>query len=100
MFFDAITTGALKRRYHEAIVDNDADDNLSVASSARSNSFEGEPDTNGAAGPSQYVETVNQSLELFTRSSGASLAFDNFDHFFFTTGGLSRASGTSAVSTP
>src|SRR5579871_2555701 len=58
------------------------------------------PDTCGAAGTSQYVETVNQEIELFNRSTGASLAEVSLGTFLFTTGGLSRADGGSGESDP
>jgi uncharacterized repeat protein (TIGR01451 family) len=50
------------------------------------------PDTNGAAGPAAYVERVNAAIELFpTKGSSANGLIDGASHFFFTTGGLSRA---------
>jgi uncharacterized repeat protein (TIGR01451 family) len=59
------------------------------------------PDTNGAAGPSAYVETVNQAIELFpTKGSSANGIRDALDHFFYTTGGLSRADSGSRPGDP
>ena len=59
------------------------------------------PDTCGAAGPSAYVETVNQNLALYpNKSTGASPDTDDFDHFWFTTGGLSQVDPTSFRSDP
>ena len=59
------------------------------------------PDTNGAAGPSAYVETVNQTVALYgSKSTGAGAATDSLGHFFFTTGGLSRADSGSGQSDP
>jgi hypothetical protein len=55
------------------------------------------PDTCGAAGPTCYVETVNQAIEIF--KSGPDI-MDSLDHFFFTVGGLTRASGSSLMSSP
>jgi hypothetical protein len=58
------------------------------------------PDTCGAAGTSQYVETVNQTVEIFNKSNGSSLALANLDTFLFTTGGLTHADGGSGLSDP
>src|SRR5438046_277336 len=59
------------------------------------------PDTNGAAGPGVYVETVNQSLAIFNpRDTGASKITDSLSHFFFSTGGLTRADSSSGLSDP
>src|ERR671938_140313 len=50
------------------------------------------PDTCGAAGPSVYVETVNQELAVYNpKATGSSAVTDGLSHFLFTTGGLSRA---------
>src|SRR5579864_8516381 len=45
------------------------------------------PDTCGAAGTSQYVETVNQDIKIFNKSNGSALAKTDLGTFFFTTGG-------------
>jgi uncharacterized repeat protein (TIGR01451 family) len=59
------------------------------------------PDTCGAAGPSSYVETVNQSVALYTnKATGAGAVSDSLSHFLFTTGGLARADGGSGLSDP
>lgn len=59
------------------------------------------PDTCGAAGPSVYVETVNQSLAIYNpKGTGASATTDSLSHFLFTTGGLTRADGGSGLSDP
>jgi hypothetical protein len=59
------------------------------------------PDTSGAAGPSAYVETVNQSIELFPdKATGNGGLRDNLAHFTFATGGLSRADSGSGLSDP
>jgi uncharacterized repeat protein (TIGR01451 family) len=59
------------------------------------------PDTNGAAGPTNYVETVNQTLAIFNpKDTGASSVTDTFSHFWFTTGGLPHADGGSGLSDP
>lgn len=59
------------------------------------------PDTNGAAGPNAYVETVNQSVALYTsRATGATSVRTSLSSFYFTTGGLSRADGGSGLSDP
>jgi uncharacterized repeat protein (TIGR01451 family) len=59
------------------------------------------PDTNGAAGPSAYVETVNQELALFAnKSTGASPTTAALSTFWFTTGRLAHADGGSGLSDP
>src|SRR5262245_16118211 len=59
------------------------------------------PDTCGAAGPTNYVETVNQTLAIYSpKATGASKTSDSFSHFLFTTGGLTRADGGSGLSDP
>ena len=59
------------------------------------------PDTCGAAGPSSYVETVNQELAIYSpKGTGASAATDSLSHFFFMTGGLTRADSGSGLSDP
>src|SRR5207248_1873195 len=59
------------------------------------------PDTSGAAGPSNYVETVNQTLVIYNpKGTGATQVSDNFLHFFFTAGALTRADGGSSLSNP
>jgi len=59
------------------------------------------PDTCGAAGPAAYVETVNQSVALYpSKSTGAGGVTDSLSHFFFTTGGLTRADSNSGLSDP
>ncbi len=59
------------------------------------------PDSNGAAGPTSYIETVNQTLAIYSpKASGTQLASDSFDDFWFTQGGLPRASSSSGLSDP
>src|SRR5947209_5527272 len=59
------------------------------------------PDTTGAAGPSAYVETVNQSVALYAnKSTGAGAVTDSLSHFLFTTGHLTRADSGSGLSDP
>jgi uncharacterized repeat protein (TIGR01451 family) len=59
------------------------------------------PDTAGAAGPSAYVETVNQSVALYSpKGTGASTQTDSLSHFLFTAGHLTRADGGSGLSDP
>jgi uncharacterized repeat protein (TIGR01451 family) len=59
------------------------------------------PDTCGAAGPSVYVETVNQELAIYNpKSTGASATTDSLSHFFFSTGKLSHADSGSSLSDP
>ena len=59
------------------------------------------PDTNGAAGPAAYVETVNQSVALYgNKATGAGAVTDSLSHFLFTTGALTRADSGSGQSDP
>ena len=59
------------------------------------------PDTCGAAGPSDYVETVNQTLAVYTnKSTGGGAVTDSLSHFLFTTGQLPRADSGSGLSDP
>src|SRR4051812_35878301 len=59
------------------------------------------PDTCGAAGPSAYVETVNQTVALYpNKATGAGALTDSLSHFLFTTGGLARADSGSGLSDP
>jgi uncharacterized repeat protein (TIGR01451 family) len=59
------------------------------------------PDTCAAAGPSVDVETVNQTLAIYSpKSTGASAVTDSLGHFLFTTGGLTRADSGSGQSDP
>src|SRR6516164_10915560 len=46
------------------------------------------PDTCGAAGSgNDFVETVNQTVKIFNKTTGAAVGSDSFGHFLFTTGG-------------
>ena len=59
------------------------------------------PDTSGAAGPSSYVETVNQEVALYgNKASGTPAATAALSTFWFTTGGLAHADGGSSLSDP
>ncbi|MBI3412149.1 MAG: DUF11 domain-containing protein [Planctomycetes bacterium] len=59
------------------------------------------PDTVGAAGPSNYVESVNQELAVYSpKATGGTQVRDSFTHFYFTTGGLTRADSGSGLSDP
>jgi autotransporter-associated beta strand protein len=59
------------------------------------------PDSNGAAGPSSYINTVNQVVAIFTpKASGTTEVSDTFDDFFYTQGGLAPTSGFSFQSDP
>jgi len=50
------------------------------------------PDTNGAAGPTNYVETVNQAIAIYNpKTSGAGPVTDSLADFYFTQGGLTPA---------
>jgi uncharacterized repeat protein (TIGR01451 family) len=59
------------------------------------------PDTCGAAGPSVFVETVNQSLAIYNpKATGASAVSDSLSHFLFTVGGLTHPGSGSGLSDP
>jgi uncharacterized repeat protein (TIGR01451 family) len=59
------------------------------------------PDTNGAAGPTNYVETVNQTVAIYSpKSTGASSTSSSLSNFWFTVGGLGHADGGSGLSDP
>jgi uncharacterized repeat protein (TIGR01451 family) len=59
------------------------------------------PDSNGAAGPSSYVETVNQTVAVFSpKATGAGTVSDNLAHFFGTTGGLLPADSAAVYTDP
>jgi uncharacterized repeat protein (TIGR01451 family) len=59
------------------------------------------PDTCGAAGPTNYVETVNQTIAIYSpKATGASQVSDSLDHFWFTTGGLFPVDVSSRRSDP
>jgi uncharacterized repeat protein (TIGR01451 family) len=59
------------------------------------------PDTNGAAGPTNYVETVNQTLAIYSpKATGAMEASDSFSHFYGVTGGLPLADSGAGYSDP
>src|SRR5262249_27797390 len=59
------------------------------------------PDTCGAAGPSDYVETVNQEIALVpSKSVGSPHTYTSLSNFWFTTGGLAHADGGSFLSDP
>jgi hypothetical protein len=59
------------------------------------------PDTVGAAGPHNYVETVNQEIAIYIpKATGATQVLDSLSHFWFTVGGLPRADSGSGLSDP
>ncbi len=59
------------------------------------------PDDSGAAGPTAYVETVNEAIELFpTKGVSTNGVTDGLNHFFFTTGGLPRTDSWSYIDYP
>ncbi|MHB1425896.1 MAG: beta strand repeat-containing protein, partial [Gemmataceae bacterium] len=49
------------------------------------------PDTQGAAGKTEYVETVNSALAIYNKASGQQVALDSQYDFFFTQGGITPA---------
>lgn len=59
------------------------------------------PDSSGAAGPSSYINTVNQAIGIFSpKATGASSVKDGLDHFFWVTGGLTKTDTGSFHSDP
>ncbi len=59
------------------------------------------PDACGAASSgTTYVETVNQQVTVYNKTTGAAAATDNFNHFLITTGGLPRADAASSLFDP
>lgn len=59
------------------------------------------PDACGAASPgTTYVETVNQQVTVYNKTTGAATATDNLNHFLITTGSLPRADATSGMFDP
>jgi uncharacterized repeat protein (TIGR01451 family) len=59
------------------------------------------PDTSGAAGPTNYVETVNQTVAIFSpKATGATVTTAALSTFWFTTGGLAHADSGSGLSDP
>jgi uncharacterized repeat protein (TIGR01451 family) len=59
------------------------------------------PDTCGAAGPTSYVETVNQTVALYgSKATGTPATTAGLDNFWFSTGGLAHADGGSFRSDP
>src|SRR5438309_64388 len=59
------------------------------------------PDTCGAAGPTNYVETVNQTVALYIpKAIGTTALTTPLDSFLYTTGNLPPADGGSGVSDP
>lgn len=68
--------------------------------SAASGGFE-PPDTQGAAGPSSVVETVNQNISIYTpKNTGATPVTDTLADFFFTQGGLANGGSSFGQSDP
>src|SRR5207237_3931971 len=50
------------------------------------------PDTCGAAGPTSYIQTVNQSIGIYTgKTTATPLVARTFTDFWFTQGNLQRA---------
>ena len=60
------------------------------------------PDTQGAAGSgSTYIQTVNQTLAIYNKNTGAMIgSTDNFDNFLYTQGGLTQTDAGSTLSDP
>src|SRR5262249_51539020 len=50
------------------------------------------PDTQGAAGPNNYVETTNQTIAMFSpKSTGTNATIDSLKDFWYTQGKLAQA---------
>ncbi len=59
------------------------------------------PDTSGAAGPGSYVETVNQTVALYSpKATGASATTSSLSSFWFSTAGLAHTDSSSSLSDP
>jgi hypothetical protein len=59
------------------------------------------PDTVGAAGPTNYVETVNQTVAIYSpKATGASSTTSSLSTFWFTTGRLAHTDPGSGLSDP
>src|SRR5689334_7272100 len=59
------------------------------------------PDSQGAAGPSVYVETINQEIAVYSpKATGASVTKSLLNNFLFTVGGLPHADANSGLSDP
>jgi hypothetical protein len=59
------------------------------------------PDSQGAAGPSSFVETVNQSIAIYTsKSTGTAKVSDTLENFYGVTGNLPPASSGSFYADP
>jgi hypothetical protein len=59
------------------------------------------PDSQGAAGPTNYIETVNQKIAIYSpKATGASETSDTLSHFFGTVGGLPLADSIAQYSDP
>jgi hypothetical protein len=59
------------------------------------------PDNQGAAGPTSVVETTNQTIAIYNKSTGGTVAGPTaLSTFWTTTGGLSRADSISEFSDP
>ena len=59
------------------------------------------PDSQGAVGPSSYVETVNQTVALFSgKTTNSPETKASLDSFFYTTGGLKPVDSGSFHSDP
>src|SRR5437868_6397174 len=59
------------------------------------------PDTCGAAGPTNYVETVNQTVAIYSpKATGATATTSSLSTFWFTTGRLAHADSGSGLSDP
>jgi hypothetical protein len=56
------------------------------------------PYTQGAAGPSSYLEVAGQTAQLFNKITGATIKTDALSDFFFTQGGLPQTDSGSSFS--
>jgi immunoglobulin I-set domain protein len=72
--------------------------NFNGLDSARSGGYT-PPDTQGAAGSDNYVETVNQTVAIYNKT-GTNLAIDSLSDFWYKNGGLPMTDQGSFLSDP
>jgi hypothetical protein len=67
--------------------------NYGIANTLENGTASAPPDTQGAAGPNSFIETVNQSVSIDTpKNSGGNTVADSLADFYFTQGGLPHLS--------
>ncbi|MHB1423465.1 MAG: hypothetical protein ACYC3I_09785 [Gemmataceae bacterium] len=73
---------------------------ISFPNSGYPNSRGAPPDTQGAAGPLDYVETVNQAIAIYNKNTGETISTTSLADFLYTQGGLPQADAGSHLSDP